>query len=360
MIILYIVSYLTLLLVTVLVVFYFERKIPAFIQDRMGPTETGKYGLLQGIADLIKLLQKEDIRPKSIDKILFLAAPFVLFAAVFGAFAVIPLGPEIQAASIHSGLLVILAILSLEVIGLFMAGWGSNSKFSLYGAMRSISQLISYEIPLGLSMLCVIVTYNTLDLQSICYEQSIWSVKSHFLFGIPRLNISVSRTGGFLTWSIFQSPFLIIAFVIFFIASLAECNRAPFDLPEAESEIVGGYHTEYSGFRFAIFFLSEYGLMLIVCLVGSILFLGGWSSPFLNIGRFTLGLWTSGHPGTWSASIWGAFWLISKAFLLLLLQIWIRWTYPRLRTDQLVYLCWKILTPFALGCLIAAILWKLW
>lgn len=360
MIILYILSYLTLLLVTVLVVFYFERKIPAFIQDRMGPTETGKYGLLQGIADLIKLLQKEDIRPKSIDKILFLVAPFVLFAAVFGAFAVIPLGPEIQAASIHSGLLVILAILSLEVIGLFMAGWGSNSKFSLYGAMRSISQLISYEIPLGLSMLCVIVTYNTLDLQRICYEQSIWAEKSHFLFGIPRLNISVSRTGGFLTWSIFQSPFLIIAFVIFFIASLAECNRAPFDLPEAESEIVGGYHTEYSGFRFAIFFLSEYGLMLIVCLLGSILFLGGWSSPFLNIGRFTLGLWTSGHPGTWSASIWGAFWLISKAFFLLLIQIWVRWTYPRLRTDQLVYLCWKILTPFSLGCLIAAILWKLW
>ena len=220
MIILSVLLYLILVLTTVLIAFYFERKIPAFIQDRMGPMETGKYGILQGVADLVKLIQKEDIRPRSIDPILFLTAPFVLFFIVFAAFAVVPISSGFQGAMIGNGLFFVLAILSLDAMGLLMAGWGSNNKFSLYGAMRAVSQLISYEIPLGISVLCVVITCQTLDLQEICYQQGTWihswtSLKNekNFLFGINALNIDVTNVGGFLTWNIFRSPFLLIAFI---------------------------------------------------------------------------------------------------------------------------------------------------
>lgn len=341
---------------------YAERKVSAFIQDRMGPMEVGYKGTLQTAADILKLLLKEDIVPLAADRKLFLAAPVLIFTAIFAGFAVIPLTPSSQNALLETGIYYVLAIISLDVIGILMAGWGSNSKFSMYGAMRSVAQLVSYEIPLGLSVLCVVVFTQTLNLQEISFQQGIYqpalsnAAESYFL-GIPGLK--TSTIGGFLTWNIFRMPLLLIVFAIFFIASLAECNRAPFDLPESESELIGGYHTEYSGFRWAILMLSEYGMMLLVSLLAAVLFLGSWNTPFPNIGQLQLAQWTSGEPGTLFGIISGAFWLLIKAVGLIFLQISIRWTYPRLRVDQLMSLAWKYLIPATLILLFLIAAWNL-
>ena len=344
-----------------------ERKIAAFVQDRLGPMEVGRYGLLQTIADLLKLIQKEDIVPTAADRRLFLTAPVLIFVSVFAGFAVLPLTPSINGANTEVGIFYLLAIVSLDVVGILMAGWGSNSKYALYGAMRSVSQIISYEIPLGLTVLCVVMISQTLDLQAISYQQGIWyndialyAGQENYLFGLKALGIEITETGGFLSWNIVRMPFLFLAFIIFFIASLAEANRAPFDLPEAESELVGGYHTEYSGFRWALIMLSEYGMMLLVAFLGSILFLGSWNTPFPNIGSLELALWTSGVPGSLAGNLWGAFWLISKALSIVFLQMMVRWTYPRLRVDQLMSLCWKYLTPAALVLIVLCGVWRLW
>jgi NADH-quinone oxidoreductase subunit H len=358
--------YLGLVLTALIVVFYFERKIPAFIQDRLGPMEAGKYGVLQALADVLKLIQKEDIVPTAADRILFLAAPFIIFLAVFAGFSVLPLNASFVGSSLYAGVFFIMTIISVDVMGLLMAGWGSNSKFSLFGAMRSVAQIISYEIPFGISVLCAVVISQTLDLQEMSYQQGVFinsyaqgSDEMNYLFGIKALGIDVTDIGGILTWNIVRMPFLFIAYVIFFIATLAECNRAPFDLPEAESEIIGGYHTEYSGFRFAIFFLAEYGMMLLVSLLGAILFLGAWNSPLPNIGSLRLAEWTTGAPGTVSNYILGSFWIVLKAFLAMLVHVWVRWTYPRLRVDQLMHLCWKVLTPIGIFILLLSCIWRL-
>jgi NADH-quinone oxidoreductase subunit H len=344
-----------------------ERKIAGFIQDRLGPMEVGRYGLLQTVADLLKLIQKEDIVPAAADRRLFLAGPVIIFVSVFAGFAVLPLTPSFRGATTEVGIFYLLAIVSLDVIGILMAGWGSNSKYSLFGAMRSVAQIISYEIPLGLSILCVVMISQTLDLQTISYQQGIWyphlaeyAGERNYLFGLQALGIDVTALGGIFTWNIVRMPLFLIVYIIFFIASLAECNRAPFDLPEAESELVGGFHTEYSGFRWAMIMLSEYGMMLLVAFLGSILFLGSWNTPFPNIGPVELATWTSGAPGTLAGNLWGGFWLISKALLIVLIQMWVRWTYPRLRVDQLMTLCWKYLTPAALLMILLSGLWRLW
>lgn len=338
---------------------YLERKISAFIQDRMGPMEVGKWGLLQLIADLLKLLQKEDIVPKAADKWLFLGAPFVIFAAVFAAYAVIPLAPGLSGSGAAVGVFYLLTILSVDVIGILMAGWGSNNKYSLFGAMRAVAQIVSYEIPLGLSVLCVVMLTQTLDLQVISFQQGIYSPEAIYLFGLKDLGVDVTQVGGFLSWNVVRNPFLLIVYVIFFIASLAECNRAPFDLPEGESELVGGFHTEYSGMRYALLMLSEYGMMLLVSLLGAVLFLGSWNTPFPNLGPLRLADWTSGEPGTWLGYLSGAFWLLSKALLGVLVQMWVRWTLPRLRVDQLMYLGWKVLTPVGLVLFFVSGVWRL-
>jgi len=338
---------------------YLERKISAFIQDRMGPMEVGKWGLLQLIADLLKLLQKEDIVPKAADKWLFLGAPFVIFAAVFAAYAVMPLAPGLSGSGAAVGVFYLLTILSVDVIGILMAGWGSNNKYALFGAMRAVAQIVSYEIPLGLSVLCVVMLTQTLDLQVISFQQGIYSLEPVYLFGLKDLNIDVTQVGGFLSWNVVRNPFLLIVYVIFFIASLAECNRAPFDLPEGESELVGGFHTEYSGMRYALLMLSEYGMMLLVSLLGAVLFLGSWNTPFPNLGPLRLADWTSGEPGTWLGYLTGAFWLLSKALLGVLVQMWVRWTLPRLRVDQLMYLGWKVLTPVGLVLFFVSGVWRL-
>ena len=347
-----------LLLYTIFAV-YAERKISAFIQDRYGPMEVGKYGIIQTVADLLKLIQKEDIVPIKASRILFLIAPIIIFAAVFGGFAVLPVSAYWMGSLTENGVYLLLAIVSLDVIGILMAGWGANSKYTLLGALRSVAQIVSYEIPVTLTVLCVVMISQSLDLQEISYQQSTlvnnysglenWT---NYLFGIKYFDVETTSIGGFLTWNIFRAPILIPVFIIFFIGTLAESNRAPFDLPEAESELVAGFHTEYSGFRWAIIMLSEYGMMLLVALLGSVLFLGSWNTPLPNFGSIALAEWTTGP-------IWGIVWLMGKAVLWVSVQMWVRWTFPRLRIDQLMNLSWKYLTPAAIFLIFVTGFWRL-
>jgi len=347
------------LLLYAVVAIYAERKLSAFIQDRLGPMEVGYYGIAQTVADLLKLIQKEDITPAKSDSRLFKVAPIIIFASVFAGFAVLPLSASWSGATFSSAIFFLLAIISLDVIGIVIAGWSSNNKYSMLGTMRSAAQIISYEVPLGLSVLCVCMVCESLDLQEISYQQSILGEQPQYLFGIESWGIETGAIGGFLTWNIFRMPLLAGAWIIFFIASLAECNRAPFDLPEAESELVAGFQTEYSGFRWAVIMLAEYGMMLLVSILGAVLFFGSWNTPLPNIGPVTLATWTSGVPGTIASTLWGIFWLMSKSWFLVSLQMWVRWTYPRLRVDQLMNLSWKYLTPLALGLVILCGFWKI-
>ncbi len=337
---------------------YAERKISAFAQDRLGPMETGPFGIIQSVADFIKLIQKEDIVPARADKTVFRLAPFVIFIAVFAGFAVIPLGPAWPGAGIYSGLFFLLAIVSLDVVGILMAGWSSNNKYSTLGTFRGVAQIISYEVPLGLSVLCVCMVSQTLDLQEISFQQSLLAPGDRYFFGVKSWGEAVAQAGGFLTWNVFQMPLLFLAWVIFFIASLAESNRAPFDLPIAESELVSGFHTEYSGFRWASIMLAEYAMMLLVSMLGVVLFFGSWSTPLPNVGSITLADWTTGSS---SAAItgWAIFWLVSKSLFFVGVQIWVRWTFPRLRIDQLMQLSWKYLTPISLALVILCGFWRL-
>jgi NADH-quinone oxidoreductase subunit H len=347
------------LVVYAVLAIYAERKISAFIQDRLGPMEVGYYGIGQTVADLLKLLQKEDIVPARAERPLFKIAPLVIFVSVFAGFSVLPLSPSWSGAALSSGIFFLLAIISLDVIGIILAGWSSNNKYSMLGTMRSAAQLVSYEVPLGLAVVSVCIFCQTLDLQEISYQQGILSTQPQYLFDIPAWDIRVDEVGGILAWNIFRMPLLFFTWVIFFIASLAECNRAPFDLPEAESELVAGFHTEYSGFRFAVIMLGEYAMMLLVSILGTVLFFGSWNTPLPDIGPMTLASWTTGQPGTIASALWGIFWLMSKSLLFVAIQMWIRWTYPRLRVDQLMALSWKYLTPLALFMVVVFAFWKI-
>jgi len=303
---------------------WWERKISAHMQDRLGPMRTGGWhGWSQTIADILKLIQKEDIIPTAADSTLFKLAPYVVFAGSYAAYAAIPFSAAYVGAEINIGLFYILAISSVVVIGLLMAGWASNNKWSLLGAMRSAAQIISYEIPVALSVLAVVMVVGTFDLQEINRAQGGW----------------------FWNWFVFQKfPLLFLAGVIYFVASLAEVNRTPFDIPEAESELVAGYHTEYGGMRFALLFLSEYANMFAVSAIAATLFLGGWNSPF---GDFLSGPW------------WGLFWFLSKGMAFIFVQMWLRWTLPRLRVDQLMYVGWKVLVPFSFAIVLGVGVWVL-
>ncbi|BDD09281.1 NADH-quinone oxidoreductase subunit H [Fulvitalea axinellae] len=357
--------YLPFILLFALAGVYIERKVSAFMQDRVGPLETGYWGLLQTLADILKLIQKEDIQAKSTDKILFSLAPIIVMSAVIAGFSVFPITPGWAGSATETGVFFMLAIVSLDVVGILMAGWGSNSKFSLFGALRSVAQIISYEIPLTLSVLAVLVISQTLDMQEISFQQGPFlkhistDLDTNYLFGIKALGVDVTDIGGILTWNIFRSPVLLVAFLIFYISGLAECNRAPFDLPESESELIAGFHTEYSGVRFAILMLSEYAMMLLISVAATVLFLGSWNSPLPNIGSVRLWDWTMGEPGTIVSHVWGIFWITSKAIFIVFTQMWVRWTYPRLRIDQLMSLGWKYLTPLSLIVLFIATVWRL-
>lgn len=338
---------------------YAERKVSAFIQDRLGPMEAGPFGVIQTLADVLKLVLKEPIVPKAADKPLFVLAPVVIFVAVFagvGALAIIPQG---AGTDLSVGLLFLLGVVAIDIIGLLMAGWGSANKYALIGSARSVNQIVAYEIPAALALLSGVMMLGSLSLQTISARQGIYSDFDLFFLGIW----NVTELGGITSWSVIRYPHLLIAFIVYFIAALAESNRAPFDLPEAESELVSGFHVEYSGFRFALVMLSEYGKMLITSILAVTVFLGGWNTilPNIHLGDtgILLATWTSGEPGTVVGALWGTFWMLSKSMLLVLLQMYIRWTYPRVRIDQLMTISWKYLTPIAFGLFILSGMWKL-
>lgn len=298
-----------------------ERKVSAHIQDRVGPMRVGPHGVLQTLADGVKLIFKEDHIPRQGDKILFIVAPYIIFACSFAVFAAIPFGKSILVSNLNIGIFYIMAISSVVVIGVIMAGWASNSKWSLLGALRSAAQIVSYEIPIGLSILAVVMLVESLKMQDIVMNQG----------GL-----------GILSWIVFRTPFTFIAFFVFFISAIAEVNRTPFDLPEAESELVAGFHTEYSGMRFALFFIAEYANMFAVSAIASTLFLGGWKG--IIPGYQFLG----GTPA-----------FVIKTMLLVFVMMWIRWTLPRLRVDQLMNLCWKYLIPISFFNILGIGIWVL-
>jgi len=334
--------YLTFLLISVLVVFYLERKMSAFIQDRMGPMVVGKFGLLQPFADLLKLLQKEQIVNIKAEKWLFLAVPLLLFLVVFMGFSILPVSNLPAPAQVSTGVLLIVGLLSLDVLGILMAGWASGSKFSVLGAMRAIGQIVSYEVPISFIVLTCGFYYGTAHPAQMVAMQGATATPAWLM------NLGVS--GGIFSWGIFQFPVFIPLFICFFIASLAESNRAPFDLPEGESEIIGGFHTEYSGFRWALFFLSEYAMMLVLSLLSVHFFLGGWHSPFPSFGAVHQLI--PPHP------FFGLIWVWLKAMALLVVMIWVRWTFPRLRIDQVMFICWKVLLPLSILIFVFTVFWK--
>lgn len=303
---------------------WLERKVSAHMQDRLGPMRVGYHGALQTIADILKLIQKEDIVAIATDKKLFKLAPYIVFIGTYAAYACIPFSSQYIGASISLGLFFIIAVSSLVTAGIMMAGWASNNKWSLFGAMRSVAQIVSYEIPTVLVILAIVVMVGSLNLQVIVEKQSGW-FWNWYIFGGP---------GG--AEKLIMIPFMLIALIIYFLTSLAETNRTPFDIPEAESELVAGYHTEYSGMRFAFFFLAEYANMFAVSAIAAALFFGGWQSPFGDAIPFLNNPWVQ------------VFWFLLKGMVFIFIQMWLRWTLPRLRVDQLMYVCWKVLIPFAL------------
>ncbi|MEI6089267.1 MAG: complex I subunit 1 family protein [bacterium] len=343
-------------LVYALIAILGELKISAFMQERLGPMRTGPWGIFQPIAEVIKLLQKEDITPDAVNKPLFNFAPFLMFAASYACFAVIPFSSHFIPASLNLGLFYLLAVGSIGVISIVMGGWASNNKYSILGAMRSASQIVSYELPAGICLLTIAALTSTFTFSGLGVSKELMSAvggtPNAFLGGLDIQHINVAQSGGFWNWFIFGGPgnitkiwvipFTLGLTLIYFISSLAETNRTPFDISEGESEIVAGYFIEYSGIKFAMFYFAEYANMYVVAAIMTILFLGGWTSPF---GDFMNG------------PIWGAFWFVSKAFAVVFLQIWVRWTLPRLRVDQLMNIGWKVLLPLSLVCFLVISLW---
>ncbi|MDJ0974017.1 MAG: NADH-quinone oxidoreductase subunit NuoH [Planctomycetota bacterium] len=302
-------------------VVWLERRVAGRMQARIGPNRVGPQGLLQFLADGLKLLGKEDIIPATADKAVFLMAPVIVFMGAFAAYCVMPFGYGLVPADMNLGLFLILSITSIEVVGVIMAGWASNSKWSILGAMREVAQMVSYEIPLGIAALSVAILAGTLNLTDITLQQG----------------------GGIWNWYVFRGPFGFIGFFAFFIAALASLKRAPFDLPEAESELVAGFHTEYTGFRFAIFFLAEYAGMILFAMLTSVLFLGGWYTGIP-------GIELDGAGSRWIG--FGV--LFAKTSFLLFVMIWVRWSLPRFRIDRVMYLCYKVLLPISVLCVVGA------
>ncbi len=366
--------------VNAIVLVYIERKVSAFMQVRLGPMRVGKYGTLQTVADALKLLQKEDIIPALADKILFIVGPWVILIASVVTFAAIPFSDTLLAANMNIGLFYVVSISSIVVLGIVMSGWASNNKWSLYGSMRSAAQIISYEIPVGITLVAVVAVVGSLNLQSIIEAQGGTGNLFHWI-PIPLPN-----------WFIFHSPFLFMAAFVYLIGATAEINRTPFDIPESESELVAGFMTEFSGLRWALFFLSEYANATLVAFLVSIVFLGGWQSPFADYQEVQIGLsvlsilallWSvfvkvrvnrlSIYPVglvfllavlAWlfpGFSIWmaapGIFWMLLKVALIIFLLMWFRWTFPRLRVDQLMYVSWKVILPLSLINLMGVAVW---
>ena len=296
--------------VNALFLIWMERKVSAHMQLRLGPMEVGPHGAMQTVADALKLMGKELITPEEVDRPVYRLAPIVIFLPVLLSFLVIPFSRTLIIRDLNVGIVLILAFSTLAVLAILMAGWSSNNKYAVFGAIRSVAQNIAYEIPLLITVMSVILMVGSFRLSDIVAAQG-----SH--------------------WFILVQP---LAFILFITCATAETNRAPFDLPEAESELVAGFHTEYTGMRFALFFLAEYTNMFITSAVGAVLFLGGWQGPILP----------------------GVVWFLLKVYALIFLMMWFRWTFPRVRFDQLITLAWKVLIPLAFAnLLITALVLKL-
>jgi NADH-quinone oxidoreductase subunit H len=311
-----------------------ERKVVGRIQNRWGPSRVGPFGLLQPLVDGAKLFLKEDLMPEAVYRPLYILAPMIALTCALLSIAVVPFGADIrwhgvdlfQIADVNIGLLIILGITSIGVYGIALSGWSSNNKYSLLGALRASAQVISYELALGLSLIGVVMRSGSLRLRDI---------------------VNIQATHGLLSWNFFGG-FQFVAFFIYLMAAYAETNRAPFDLPEAESELTAGYHTEYSSMKFAMFFMAEYANMITVGCVATLLFFGGWTSPF---GHFLSG------SGPVSIALFSLFWFIAKVFFFLFLYIWVRGTLPRFRYDQLMGFGWKFLVPVAIANIVVTSLW---
>lgn len=325
---------------------WLERKVAGRIQDRLGPTRVGgRFGWLQTLADGLKLIQKEDLAPKTADRWLFNIAPFLAVVASFSAFMVLPFADGWVAVALDSGVFLILALMSLEVLGIILAGYSSGSKWALFGAMREAAQMVSYEIPMALCVLVPLVSAGTLNFREIAAMQS----------------------GEMHHWLIFHDPFTFLAFFTYFTVATASVKRAPFDLAEAESELVAGFHTEYSGLRWSFFFMAEYASMFAVSAIASLLFLGGWHTglPAIDHALQSLRGWGMNQfiegfsVGTYLSNLMGAVIFTLKACLLVFVQMWVRWTLPRLRIDQVMTTCLKYLLPISCVLFLGAVLWPL-
>ncbi|HEY8925024.1 MAG TPA: NADH-quinone oxidoreductase subunit NuoH [Polyangia bacterium] len=303
-----------------------ERKIAGRMQSRFGPNRVGPSGWLQWLADALKLIRKEDLVPLDADPILFRLAPYLAWAGIFATFVVLPLSEFAIVADLNVGILYLTSVTTFTVIGIVMGGWASNSKWSLLGGMRSAAQIISYELPASIALLSVVVAAGTLAPQAIVRAQG----------GLPH------------DWFVFRSPFTFVAFFIYFISALAEGNRTPFDLPEAESELVAGFTTEYSGFRWSIFSLAEWTNVYVMSAIVATVFLGGWNVPFVSPEA------VAASPG-WRVASLGV--MLAKVALLSFVVIWIRWSLPRFRVDQMMSLCWKWLLPAGLAMFMASTAW---
>jgi NADH-quinone oxidoreductase subunit H len=307
-----------------------ERKVSARMQDRLGPTRTGPFGLFQSLADGIKLVTKEDTAPAGADRGLHRIAPYIAFVAAFCSFISLPFGAGIAAQSLATGAFFVLAALASEVFGVILAGYASGSKWSLFGGLREAAQVVSYEAPRSLCALVPLCIAGTLNLNVIGSQQAGW----------------------LWNWNLFHDPFTLVAFVVFFVVCTAGCKRAPFDLAEAESELVAGFLTEYSGMRWSYFFLAEYGSMFAVSGLATILFLGGWHSgvlPFEPSERF----------GPWLGSALNIAVFVAKASLLVIVMMWVRWSLPRLRIDQVMMVCLKYFLPISCALLVGVCVWLL-
>ena len=323
-----------------LVFIWLERKIAGRIQDRLGPTRVGgKFGWLQTLADGIKLIAKEDITPKDADPLLFKLAPYVSFAASFTAYLALPFANGWVAQEVNVAVFFIVAVLGLEVFGVILAGYASGSKWSLFGGMREAAQVVSYEVPIGLCIVIPVLICGSMNLVTIGEMQAGW----------------------FTNWLIFHDPFTFLVFWVYFTCATASVNRAPFDLAEAESELVAGFHTEYSGLRWSFFFMAEYGSMFLVSGLAAILFFGGWNGP---IPIFQLAGFAHEQGAAWSlpnhiANLAGCTNFLFKTVMFVIVMMWVRWTLPRLRIDQVMTTCLKYCVPLATICFIGAMVWQL-
>ena len=318
---------------------WWEMRVSSRMQSRIGYNRVGAAGFFQWIADAVKLLFKEDLVPADADHLVFRAAPYFVFVGFALTFVALPFGESLIAADLNVGIFYMISVTALVVVGILLAGWSSNSKWALFGGMRAAAQVVSYEIPSGLAVMVPVLMAGTLSMQGIIRAQGAWPWE----------------------WFVFTNPFAFIAFNIFFISQLAEGNRTPFDLPEAESELVSGYFTEYSGFRFAVYFLVEWGNLWVMAAVAVTLFLGGWQVPGVASAAYETARGTALLPaaGWWGLQLLSMGVFAFKAFMMINLIIWVRWTLPRIRVDQMMNLCWKYLVPLAFASFVATLLWQI-